>query len=67
MLDVYDKRPLALRGHVTDASFMLEGILLRSNMAAKTTFCLYVVKRLIVMLRCAGNVTKSSFQHFLEV
>ena len=43
---------------------MLEGILLPSNMAAKTTFCLYLVKRLIVTLRCAVNVTTSSFQHF---
>ena len=43
---------------------MLEGILLPSNMAAKTTFCLYLVKRLIVTLRCAENVTTSSFQHF---
>ena len=29
---------------------MLEGIPLPSNMAAKTTFCLYLVKHLIVML-----------------
>ena len=36
---------------------MLEGILLPSNMAAKTTFCLYLVKGLIVTLRCAVNVT----------
>ena len=43
---------------------MLEGILLPSNMAAKTTFCLYLVKRLIFTLRCAVNVTTSSFQHF---
>ena len=43
---------------------MLEGILLPSNMVAKTTFCLYLVKHLIVMLRCAVNVTTSSFQHF---
>ena len=101
-------RPVALRGHVTSASFkrwvgillmpkidrahknyltpeiweethlreifygtlifqqssMLEVILLPSNMAAKTTFCLYLVKRLIVTLRCAVNVTTSSFQHF---
>ena len=33
-------------------------------MVAKTTFCLYLVKRLIVTLRCALNVTTSSFQHF---
>ena len=39
-------------------------ILLPSNMAAKTTFCLYLVKRLIVTLRCAVNVTTSFFQHF---
>ena len=107
-------RPVALRGHVTNASFkrcveillmpkidrthknyltpeiweethlrqifmalwffnkavwfvsaaMLEGILLPSNMAAKTNFCLYLFKRLIVTLRCAVNVTSSSFQHF---
>ena len=43
---------------------MLEGILLPSNMAAKTTFCLYLVKRLIVTLRCAVNVPTSTFQHF---
>ena len=46
---------------------MLEGILLLSNMAAaKTTFYLCLVKRLIVMLRCVVNATKSSFQHFLK-
>ena len=43
---------------------MLEGILLPSSKAATTTFCLYHVKRLIVSLRCAVNVTTSSFQHF---
>ena len=43
---------------------MLEGILLPSNMAAKTTFCLDLVKRLIVTLRCAVNVPTSIFQHF---
>ena len=45
---------------------MLEGILLPSNMAAKTTFCLYLVKCLIVTFRCNINVTTttSSFQHF---
>ena len=43
---------------------MLEGILLPSNMAAKTTFCLRLVKLLIVTLRCAVNVTTSFFQHF---
>ena len=43
---------------------MLEGILLPSNMAAKTTFCLHLVKRLIVTLRCAVNVATSFFQHF---
>ena len=42
----------------------MEGILLPSNMAAKTTFCLYLVQRLIVTLRCAVNVITSSFQHF---
>ena len=35
-----------------------------SNMAAKTTFWLYLVKRLIVTLRCAVNIIISSFQHF---
>ena len=37
---------------------MLAGILLSSNwkMAAQTTFHLYLVKRLIVTLRCALNV-----------
>ena len=34
---------------------------------AKTTFCLYLVKRLIVTFRCAINVTTSSFNIFLEV
>ena len=43
---------------------MLEGILLPSDMMAKTTFCLYLVKRLIVTLRCVVNVTTSPFQHF---
>ena len=107
-------RPLALRGHVTNASFqkwvgillmpkmdrahknyltpeiweethlreifystlifnnlvwlvlaaMLEGILLPSNMTAKPSFCLYLVKHLIVMLRCAVNVTTSFFSTF---
>ena len=33
-------------------------------MAAKTAFCLYLFKLLIVTLRCAVNVTTSSFQHF---
>ena len=46
---------------------MLEGILLPSNVVAKTTFCLYLVKHLIVMLRCAVNVTTSSFNIFLQV
>ena len=40
------------------------GIPLPFNMAARTTFSLYLVKRLIVTLRCAVNVTTSSFQHF---
>ena len=43
---------------------MLEGLLLPSNMAAKTTFCLYLVNRLIVTLRCVVNFTTWSFQHF---
>ena len=43
---------------------MLEGILLRSNMADKTSCCLYLVNRLIVALKCAVNVTTSSFQYF---
>ena len=43
---------------------ILEGILLPSNMAANT-FCLWLVKYLLVMLKCAVNVTTSSFQHFL--
>ena len=46
---------------------MLEYILLPSNMAAKTTFCLYLDKRWMVTLRCAENVTTSSFNNFLEV
>ena len=41
---------------------MLEGILLPSDMEAKTAVCLYLVKGLIVTLRCAVNVTTSSFQ-----
>ena len=61
--------PRAFRRMLTSAdrfvlAAMLEGILLLVNMAAKTTFCLYLVKRLIVTLRCAVNVTTSSFQHF---
>ena len=32
-------------------------------LAAKTTFCLYLVNRLIVTLRCVVNFTTSSFQH----
>ena len=117
MYELFVNRPLALRSHVTNASFKqwvgillmpkidrahknyltteiweethlrvifygtltfqqssmicigrhLEDILLPSNMAAKTTFYLYLVERLIVTLRCAVNVTTSSFQHFLEV
>ena len=43
---------------------MLGGFLLPSNMAAKTIFFSYLVKRLIVTLRCAVNVTASSFHHF---
>ena len=46
-------------------AIMLEGILLPSNMAAKTTFCLHLVKLLIVMFRCATNVTTSFFNIFL--
>ena len=38
---------------------MLEVILLPSNMAAKTNFCLYPVKRLIVTIRCVVNVATS--------
>ena len=43
---------------------MLEGMLLPSNTAAKTTSCLYLVQRFLVTLRCAVNVITSSFQHF---
>ena len=42
---------------------MLEGLLLPSNMAAKTTSSLYLVKRVIVMLRCAVNIG-TYFQYF---
>ena len=35
-----------------------------SNMAAKTTFCLYLVQHLIVTLRCAVNVTGIMFSTF---
>ena len=42
---------------------VLEGILLPPNIAGKTTLCLYLVKCLIVTLRCAVNVTTSSFQN----
>ena len=42
----------------------LEGILLPSNMVAKTIFFLFLVGRLIVTLTCAVNVTTSSFQHY---
>ena len=51
-------------GHTLALQHGLEDILLPSNMAAKTTFWLYLVKRLIVTLRCAVNVTTSSFQLF---
>ena len=96
-------RPLALRGHMTNASFKRWlGILLMTKidrahknyvtpeiweethlreifygtlifnkvvlvlaaMAARTTFCSYLVKHLIVTLRCAVNITISSFQQF---
>ena len=49
---------------------MMEGILLPSNMAAETTIlpaCILApdfVKYLLVTLKCAVNVTTSSFQHF---
>ena len=43
---------------------MLEGILLPSNMVARTIFCLYHVKCFIVKFRCAISITTSSFQHF---
>ena len=43
---------------------MLEGMLLPSNMADKTTSCLYLVQHFILTLRCAVNVITSSFQHF---
>ena len=43
---------------------MLEGIPSNNYIAANTSFCLYLVKRLIVTLRCAVNSTTSSFQHF---
>ena len=43
---------------------MLEGMLLPSNMAAKTTSCSYLVQRFTVTLRCAVNIITSSFQHF---
>ena len=35
---------------------MLEGMLLPSNMASKTTSCLYLVQPFIVTLKCAANV-----------
>ena len=41
---------------------MLDGTPLPSNMAAKTSFCLDLVKRLIVALTCAVNVPTSTFQ-----
>ena len=43
---------------------MLEDILLPSNTAAKTTFCLNLVKLLMVTLRCAVNITTSFFSTF---
>ena len=46
------------------ATAMLEGMPLPSNMAAKTTFCLYLVKCLVVTFRCAINVAISSFTQF---
>ena len=46
---------------------MLEGILLPSDVAAKTTFCLYLIKRLIVTLRCVLKTIPHLFNNFLEV
>ena len=34
------------------------------TLALQTSFYLYLVKRLIVTLRCAVNGTTPSFQHF---
>ena len=43
---------------------MLEDILLPSNMTAKTTLCLDLVKRLIVKLGCAVKVPSLTFSAF---
>ena len=43
---------------------MFDGILLPSNMAAKTTFRLDLAQRLIVRLICVVNVPTSTFQYF---
>ena len=44
--------------HVGGHTFALQ------QLVAKTTFCLYLVKRLIVTLKCSVKVTTLSFQHF---
>ena len=46
--------------------FQQSSIICISNMAAKTTFCSYPVKCLIVTLRCAANITTSSFSTFFS-
>ena len=51
---------LLIMAYTIRGGFTRKGCLL----AAKTTFCLCIVKRLIVTLRCAVNVTTSSYQHF---
>ena len=51
---------LLIMAYTIRGGFTRKGCLL----AAKTTFCLCIVKRLTVTLRCVVNVTTSSFQHF---
>ena len=57
------KRDILWHFYFSTLAAMLEGTLLPLNIAAKTTFCLYIVKRLIVTLRRA-DVTTLSSQHF---
>ena len=52
-------------GTLIDISCWIPILLLSSNMAVKTTFCLYLVKRSIVTLRYPVNVTTSAFQQFI--
>lgn len=48
-------------GMYKTVGFVLATMMDGTIMKVKTTFCLHVVKHLIVSLRCAVNVTTSSF------